>query len=277
MGGKVSKEPEREYFCRFAQGIVGTSTVILRDVLRSYVPCTDLLDALNHRAVPLKLNKRQKDLVKNAATKGYKEFDISFLYYLLRNLCSNLSNLENLTNPRISTENLPQPSKGWDKEPLPLNISLSDDIERIRLLRNEAFAHIPHAKLSKDEYDIYWGKLKDICSRCKSHYRLRQFKHDYKKELRHLEKYNPKDKKAEIIVNTVSEMHGNYNCTIQLLPISFNTHKYVIVRRANKCISSPKLKLGNGHIEYLSNIEMYVKKANATQNKTQEIVRFCVF
>ena len=196
----MSKELKRDNFCRFAQGIVGTSSVILRDVLESYVPHTDLLNVFNSRPVPIKLDAHQKILVMNAATDGYKDFDITLLYTLLRNLCCNLRN--------PASPDLPAPTQGWGKDPLPTDITLSDDIERIRILRNGVFAHLSQAKLSKTEYLHHWGQLKDVCIRCTHNPRLQRFAYDYEQELKELESYTLSEKDLKELLVIVSSMKG---------------------------------------------------------------------
>ena len=203
MGALFSKEFEKYNYSRFGQGIVGTATDILRDVLESYVPHTDLLNVYNTTPVPLRLDAHQKQLVMNAAKDGYTDFDITLLYTLLRNLCSNLRN--------PATPNLPAPSRGWGKDPLPTDVALSDDIERIRLLRNGVFAHLPRAKLKKNEYQQHWGKLKDVCHRCTHNARLQQFAHDYEQELKDLESYTLSEKDAKNLIDILSDMKGTWN------------------------------------------------------------------
>ena len=206
MGALFSKEFEKDNYSRFGHGIVGTATGILRDVLESYVPHTDLLNVYNNTPVTPRLDARQRQLVMNAATDGYTDFDITLLYTLLRNICSNLRN--------PATPDLPAPSRGWGKDPLPTDVTLSDDIERIRLLRNGVFAHLPRARLSENVYKQHWGNLKDVCSRCTLNTRLQQFAKDYEQELKDLEKYSLQEKDAKDLLDRVSDMKGEYNDVI---------------------------------------------------------------
>ena len=199
MGVTVSKEMERDHFSRFGQGIVGTASVILRHTLESFVPPTEIWKVVNSGKVHERLNNHQKNFIKSAATDGYKHFDITLLYTLLRNVCSKLN------DPK-----LPPPSQGWGKDPLPTDVTFSDDIERIRLLRNAVFAHLADSKLSKNEYKQHWGKLKDVCRRCTNNPRLQQFSRNYEQDLRDLEKYTITEKDATDVIGLLSDMKGSY-------------------------------------------------------------------
>ena len=108
-------------------------------------------------------------------------------------MCSNLS----AYSGNSATSNLSAPTRGWGKEPKPTDTTLSDDIERIRLLRNGVFAHISRAKLTDDEYKQYWGQLMDVCRRCTNDNRLKQFGHDYNQQLTELENCTWTEKKVK--------------------------------------------------------------------------------
>ena len=220
MGVTVSKEMERDHFSRFGQGIVGTASVILRDALESFVPHTELWKVVNSGTVQARLNNHQKNFIKKAATDGYKHFDITLLYTLLRNVCNNLN------NPAIP--NLPSPSQGWGKDPLPTDVTLSDDIERIRLLRNAVFAHLADSKLSKTEYKKHWGELKDVCHRCTNIQRLQQFSRNYEQELKDLEKYTITEKDATDVIHLLSDMKGSHQLHFQRLDT-----KIIIIKFSN--------------------------------------------
>jgi hypothetical protein len=100
----------------------------------------------------LKLGKEQNILIKNALNDGYSEFDITLLYTLLRNL---------------KCVNIIAPTQGWGTSKMPGNgeTTLGDDIERIRLIRNEVWAHASVPSLPVTKFQELWSIISDICSR----------------------------------------------------------------------------------------------------------------
>ncbi len=71
------------------------------------------------------------------------DFDITLLSILLRNICG-----------------LSRPSLGWDKMPNVTDHSIEDDIVRIKLFRNERFAHIPNTSVSAADFNVFWAEIK---------------------------------------------------------------------------------------------------------------------
>ena len=142
---------------RFAKLGMATNDVLnqaYRDILESEVPPSDIENKVNSLSNKerknLKLNPDQEDLLKKAKNTGYKEFDISFTYKMIRNIC--------LT--------IPKPSKGkWGEEPAAGEVTVGDDIERIRFIRNRLAAHVNSASTPQKEYDDTWSMMSDICQR----------------------------------------------------------------------------------------------------------------
>ena len=158
---------------------------------------------MNRMPAPLRLDKHQRDLVMKASVDGYNDFDITLLYTLLRNVCSNLG------DPSVS--NLPPPSQGWGSEPRSTDITLSDDIERIRILRNGIFAHLPRAQLSQSEYNTYWNQLSDLCRRCTQNGSLQRFGRDYEKDLKDIETSYITETQAKDVATAIE---GSYSKTL---------------------------------------------------------------
>ncbi|XP_062610082.1 uncharacterized protein LOC134271882 [Saccostrea cucullata] len=142
---------------RFAKLGMATNDVLnktYRDILESEVPPCYIESKVNSLSTKkrrdLKLNPDQEDLLKTAKNSGYKDFDISFTYKMIRNIC--------LT--------IPKPTKGeWGKEPAVGEVTVGDDIERIRSIRNRLTAHVSSASISQTEFDDTWSMMSDICQR----------------------------------------------------------------------------------------------------------------
>ena len=98
-----------------------------------------------------KLRPEQIAIISDAKTRGYQDFDISLLYTLLRNVCQNIT----------------PPSQNWGvfNMPSPNEVTVGDDIERIRLLRNNVFEHISEAAIPETEFQQYWSIISEICAR----------------------------------------------------------------------------------------------------------------
>lgn len=140
---------ETTNLARIARIILGPCTDILRCVLNNEIQPFDLSRKVSaiiantrvkHRR-PL-LNKDQERLVYG---EDYSNFDILLLYLLLRNICSI------------------QPHRnGWGNVPLPGDRSLSANIERIRIIRNEYCVYISNFSLSDIEFERKWTNIFQI-------------------------------------------------------------------------------------------------------------------
>ncbi|XP_046862261.1 uncharacterized protein LOC124455665 isoform X2 [Xenia sp. Carnegie-2017] len=73
------------------------------------------------------------------------DFDITLLCILLRNIC-------NLKPPRDSI---------WNNIPNPTDHSTEADITRIRLFRNDRFAHLPKTSVSFDDFQCFWVEVSE--------------------------------------------------------------------------------------------------------------------
>ena len=77
-----------------------------------------------------------------------KDFDITLLMVLLRNIC-----------------NLVPPVTGWDSHPPATDISLEADIARIKYYRNTVYGHTNEASVDDEQYNMYWQEIKDTLVR----------------------------------------------------------------------------------------------------------------
>ena len=71
-----------------------------------------------------------------------KDFDITLLTILLRNICG-----------------LPSPAAGWNVMPPASDTSISAEILRIKMFRNEAYAHLPCPEIDTIEFERLWQEI----------------------------------------------------------------------------------------------------------------------
>ncbi|XP_063396571.1 uncharacterized protein LOC134681083 [Mytilus trossulus] len=92
-------------------------------------------------------------LINHVATKGYANFDIPFIYKLIRHL--------NL---------VPPPTLGWahPTAPCPTEVTPGDDIERIRRFRNETL-HRGNAQVTDTELSQIFTQFKEIAGRLETY------------------------------------------------------------------------------------------------------------
>nr|XP_022318531.1 uncharacterized protein LOC111121518 [Crassostrea virginica] len=148
LSSTISTE-DRTRFFRLILVIIEELTQILRDLLHNEIPPTLIFKEVDHLAKTLR--KDQIAVISDANTRGYQDFDITLLYTLLRNVCQNIT----------------PPSQNWGVStmPSPSEVTVGDDIERIRLIRNNLFGHISKAAISKTEFKKHWSILSGICTR----------------------------------------------------------------------------------------------------------------
>ena len=138
---------------------------ILRHILQHDIPPAQLHNLAQAKSAadkaarvrnPFTLGKEQWTLLLNAGTSGYVEFDLTLLYKLIRNL----------TLPSCVP-----PSLGWGNEPaLPLQITIGDDVERMRSLRNKVYGHATSTTIPDNVFQGYWTTAVNICSRVDAYY-----------------------------------------------------------------------------------------------------------
>lgn len=141
---KYDSTRETTNFARIARAILGPCADVLRDVLTKEISPSDLKRELNKYLLICKkplISKEQIHLVNNG---DYSKFDISLIYFLLRNTCS-----------------IPPHTEGWGKPPDPSDKSLSANVERIRILRNE-WGHSTDSSLSDSDFKQSWKNIFEI-------------------------------------------------------------------------------------------------------------------
>ena len=76
-----------------------------------------------------------------------KDYDITLLFSLLRNICG--------LHPPASIHGHPS----WDEKPSPADLSPVADLARVKYYRNKAFAHIKETGVRDDDFVIYWSEI----------------------------------------------------------------------------------------------------------------------
>ncbi|XP_062597700.1 uncharacterized protein LOC134259119 [Saccostrea cucullata] len=140
---------------RFAKLGMATNDVLnqaYRDVLEWEIHPSLVYNKVKTSSIYKTLRSDQEDLLKTAASSGYKNFDISLIYILIRNIGSKI----------------PRPTKGkWGGNSMPTagEIRVGDDVERIRIIRNSLTAHVSSASTPQTEFDDTWLMMSGICQR----------------------------------------------------------------------------------------------------------------
>nr|XP_034330481.1 uncharacterized protein LOC105323896 [Crassostrea gigas] len=133
------------HLARIARALLGPCIDVLREVLAKEISPPDLERKVKiyiHQNHKPSISKQQKRLVYG---KNYSVFDVTLLYFLLRNMCS-----------------IPQHKNNWGNDPELTDKSVSANIERIRILRNEWYGHATDFSLSDSDFEQRWNHISQI-------------------------------------------------------------------------------------------------------------------
>ena len=135
--------------------------------------------------------KQWGKLYPSRSTVSSATFDITLLLVLLRNICG--------LNP---------PSTGWDCLPPATNISIADDIARVKYYRNSLIGYASQASMDDSSFSAYWQEVREALVRLGGAH--------FRSEIDNLEQdcMNPKLKKQlkkddDSIKDKVEEIEGN--------------------------------------------------------------------
>jgi hypothetical protein len=145
---------EQENFYRAASIILQLCSKVLREGLTYYNPPSTCPPTIKRKGITL--NKSQETIVLDIAkNNSYDDCDISLLYVLYRAL--------------VIGRNF-RPTKGWGK-PVPATAdTLGDDLERIRLRRNNDIGHSNDARMEIHDFVTFDTEMMDIMMRADSNY-----------------------------------------------------------------------------------------------------------
>ncbi|XP_056006636.1 uncharacterized protein LOC130050473 isoform X2 [Ostrea edulis] len=242
----------RTRFAKLGMVINDEMTQTFRDLLQGQVrPNQIFTKAKASKAFFNRLSKDQIVSLHDAQTKGsYEDLDITLMYTLLRNICPNI----------------PPPAKGWGIAEFPDvgEVGISDDIERIRLIRNKVYGHASSASVSQTVFNEYWGMISDICHRFQAHQggsyvdnlqTLLETTIDEEQEQQYIEKMKADCEKDKSILEKVSSIES----TVKTLA-SRQRHTY----NKRSCRSTLKV-----HVKAISKS----KKAKSTVGRSMEMAK----
>lgn len=172
MTSSYLSKAEHSFVC-FAKVCVDFLKIPLIDILTNIIKPVDLYSEISKSPLsPITGNiKLRPDQLKICFLSppdlpNYNQFDVTLLYTLIRNLCPSLS-----------------PTLGWGKKPRTTDIRIGDDIERLRLFRNN-YAHTNSTEIPDDEFENLWKNLKSVIQRCQS---FTKSSTNYEQELTNIE------------------------------------------------------------------------------------------
>lgn len=205
-------------FCRLARLILDVCNDAMRDLLRCKISGEKLIltQAIfhNRHKFDRRLSKIQKNILfpPNNGLVEYKSLDFSALYSIARNVCSD----------KI------EPNKNkWGKPPASGDNSLVAAIERIRICRNEFFAHATDANVSDSKFHSLWKDLELALSKIDDHLDPSVVSTAYKLKMEQLKKHVEIDPEATIHLQKLTELEekcksliekeGKFTCSFALL------------------------------------------------------------
>lgn len=162
---------EGQNFIRFIKICLDVLKLPLVDILASEIQPADLYNKIQVSGLLLngknKLASMQLTIcyLPPPAIPDYSNFDVTLLYTLIRNLCPSL-----------------EPTKGWGKDPVDADIQIGDDIERLRIFRNNN-VHNSSSEISDIDFEIIWKKLKTVLQRIKNHMTSKGYNVNYEEKM----------------------------------------------------------------------------------------------
>ncbi|XP_078359410.1 uncharacterized protein LOC144643898 [Oculina patagonica] len=153
----ASSTKETTNYARLCRLLVDVGTQALRDTFDVIHAPANLHTVLAGNKTTLQTLRKRKII--NATQWGKlfpaipnsvssRDFDITILMVLLRNICG-----------------LPSPVTGWDTLPAVTDVSREADIARVKYFRNTVYAHAEHASVDDATFNAYWQDIRDTLVR----------------------------------------------------------------------------------------------------------------
>lgn len=148
-----SSNNEKSNHTRLCRLLVDIGRQVLQDVFDRIHPPATLAAVLTSTPVQKVLKKlkakgclyqsQRKKLFPTSGAVTSADFDITLLFLLLRNIC-----------------HLKPPATGWNGPPAASDLSKQADIVRIKLCRNDLYAHIVDTNISDALFESLWNDVK---------------------------------------------------------------------------------------------------------------------
>ncbi|XP_013408804.1 uncharacterized protein LOC106172572 [Lingula anatina] len=148
---------ERRHFILMCRLLLDCGTEAVREVFDKIHPPVTLPVILFRNKCHLLRLRTKHVLTKPQWTKLYpatntfgqsKDFDITLLFILLRNVC-----------------NLSPPANGWDQLPKAGDTGVVDDLARLKWCRNHLYAHVESSKLPETSFNTYFPVIQQAILR----------------------------------------------------------------------------------------------------------------
>lgn len=185
---KYRSQKETANLARLIQIIVGPCSDTLRAILTKNINRHDLRKKVNIYVAQKKnpqIGKEQKQLIDGG---NYSHFDLTLLYFLLRNISG-----------------IPQHTNGWGNHPCPTDRSASANVERIRMFRNKYYGHSTICCILDSEFEHIWKEVFQIVQELEQYLGTSTVYQDAMSEL----KYRHMDHKEALhLLATVENLKG---------------------------------------------------------------------
>ncbi|CAC5406530.1 unnamed protein product [Mytilus coruscus] len=171
---------------------------VLTPILREYMQLNNIPPTTVYKTIMAKycdnfrkkLSQKEMRIVQTLSSDGYNKFDITLMYKIARN-----SNFKMIINEL--------PTRGWGTEPLHDEITIGDDIERIRLSRDHLM-HNPNHRVSETEFILFFDKLVDVARRADEHDN-RAPNMTYEQQMQDLRSHPIDPENTKILLETLEE------------------------------------------------------------------------
>ncbi|XP_066030538.1 E3 ubiquitin-protein ligase DZIP3-like [Pocillopora verrucosa] len=145
---------ETTNYARLCRLLVDVGSDVLREAFEKKRPTSNLDTVLSSPPVPTVLQSLKKKVLNPLqwgklypavrSSVASKNFDITLLMVLLRNICG-----------------LAPPATGWDTLPPATDTTFEADIVRIKCYRNTVYGHVSNSSVDDPTFNQYWQDIQD--------------------------------------------------------------------------------------------------------------------